>query len=42
MAKSAAKLPMFWRGMHWWQGHFHRYLWLFRPYKVTAVLMRKG
>ncbi|MFN3933042.1 MAG: class I SAM-dependent methyltransferase [Parvibaculum sp.] len=42
MARSAAKLPMIWRGMHWWKGHFHRYLWLFRPYKVTAVLLRKG
>lgn len=42
MARSAVKFFMFWRGLHWWKGHFHRYLWLFRPYKVTAVLLRKA
>ncbi|MAM94872.1 hypothetical protein [Parvibaculum sp.] len=42
MARSALKFFMFWRGLHWWKGHFHRYLWLFRPYKVTAVLLRKA
>jgi hypothetical protein len=25
-----------------WKGHFHRYLWLLRPYKVSVVLLRKG
>ena len=40
-AKSVIKLFMFWRGSRHWIGHFHRYLWLFRPYRVSYVLMRK-
>jgi SAM-dependent methyltransferase len=39
--KSAVKLFMIWRGLRFWKGHFHRYLWLFRPYQVSWVLMRK-
>lgn len=39
--KSAVKFVMVWRGLRFWKGHFHRYLWLFRPYQVSWVLMRK-
>ncbi|MGB0723409.1 MAG: hypothetical protein ACPGU7_13545 [Gammaproteobacteria bacterium] len=40
--KSVAKFFMFWRGKRFWVQHFHRYLWLFRPYKVSCVLLRKA
>lgn len=41
MIKSAAKFFMFWRGAEKWKGHMHRYLWLFRPYKSSCVVLRK-
>lgn len=28
-------------GLAAWKARYHRYLWLFRPYKVSCVLMRK-
>lgn len=40
--KSVVKLFMFWRGKRHWLGHFHRYLWLWRPYKVSWVLLEKS
>lgn len=41
LLRSAAKFFMFWRGRAVWVAHFHRYLWLFRPYSVSCVLLRK-
>lgn len=40
-AKSGAKLFMFWRGRERWLAHFHRYLWLWRRYSVSCIVLRK-
>lgn len=42
LLRSAAKFFMFWRGRAAWIAHFHRYLWLFRPYSVSCVLLQKN
>lgn len=39
---SALKFAAIWRGKRKWLAHFHRYLWLFRPYKVTLLLLQKN
>jgi len=41
IAASLLKTVMIWRGRQWWLAHFHRYLWLLRPYKVSWLLARK-
>lgn len=41
VGRSAIKFFMFWRGRAAWVAHFHRYLWLFRPYSVSCVVLRK-
>jgi Methyltransferase domain len=41
-AKSAIKFFMVWRGKRAWTEHFHRYLWLWRPYSVSCVVLRKA
>ena len=41
IAISLLKTVMIWRGRTWWMGHFHRYLWLLRPYKVSWIVARK-
>jgi len=40
-ARSALKFFMVWRGKRHWIGHFHRYLWLFQPYRVSYAVLRK-
>lgn len=40
-ARSVIKFFMLWRGKRHWIGHFHRYFWLFRPYRVSYALMQK-
>lgn len=39
---SALKFVAIWRGKRKWLSHFHRYFWLFRPYKVTLLLLQKN
>lgn len=38
---SALKVAAIWRGKQKWLSHVHRYFWLFRPYKVTLLLLQK-
>jgi SAM-dependent methyltransferase len=40
--RSGLKFFAVWQGKRKWLGHFHRYLWLLRPYKETVVLLQKG
>lgn len=40
--KSLLKFAAIWRGKQKWLSHLHRYFWLFRPYKVTLLLLRKN
>jgi len=39
---SALKFVAIWRGKRKWLSHVHRYFWLFRPYKVTLLLLQKN
>jgi hypothetical protein len=39
--RSAAKSVMVWKGWTAWRAHFHRYLWLWKPYQVSCVVLCK-
>lgn len=41
LSRSAIKFFMFWKGRKAWVAHFHRYLWFFRRYKISMLVLVK-